>query len=189
MPTTGRGPASTRGSRGARHRRSRESQESAARRASGASSSISSCRRLPNGAIDGRERLVEQQHRRLASQRSRERDALTLAARQFAWSVRSCPDKVHRIQQFRRPRAPLGRRRCPSAVMTLPSAVRCGKSAYSWNTNPTARRCGGENTPHPCPSRCRAPDRTRPCAGRERPAIARRIVVLPLPDGPKIART
>ena len=27
--------------------------------------------------------------------------------------------------------------------MTFPAAVRWGKSAYSWNTNPTARRCGG----------------------------------------------
>ena len=36
-----------------------------------------------HGAIDGGERFVEQQHGRLARQRSRERDPLTLAAREL----------------------------------------------------------------------------------------------------------
>ena len=36
-----------------------------------------------HGAIDGGKRFVEQQHRRLASQRPRERDPLALAARQL----------------------------------------------------------------------------------------------------------
>ena len=61
----------------------------------------------PDGTIDGSERLVEQQHRRLARQCSGERDALPLAAGQFAWSFRPVSPKVHRIQQLRCPRPPL----------------------------------------------------------------------------------
>ena len=61
----------------------------------------------PNGTIDGSERLVEEQHRRLAGQCSGERDALPLAPGQFVWSFRIVSRKVHRIQQFRCSRPPL----------------------------------------------------------------------------------
>ena len=72
-------------------------------------------------AIDGGKRLVEQQHGRLASQRSRERDALTLAARQL---VRS-PGHAGRTGAPASAALPRGARRsargrCPSAVITLP---------------------------------------------------------------------
>src|SRR5262245_24795366 len=73
--------------------------------------------------------------------------------------------------------------------MTFPAAVRCGKSAYSWKTKPTARRCGGSYTPDCETVHVLAPARTSARAGLDKPAIARRMVVLPLPDGPKIAST
>ena len=121
----------------------------------------------PHAAIDGGKRLVEQQHRRIARQRAGQRDALALAARELVraavarardrWtSASSCSARARRS----------ARGRCPSAVMTLPAAVRCGNSAYSWKTKPTRRRCGGTKTPRPCRSRSRRPSERRPVPGR-----------------------
>ena len=63
----------------------------------------------------------------------------------------------------------------------------CGKRAESWNTYPMRRFSGGrlrrsseENTVSPA-------IRTSPASGCVRPATASRIVVLPLPEGPKMA--
>ena len=76
----------------------------------------------PHRAIDCGERFVEQQDGRLAGQRPRQRDALTLAARQLVRSAVQMPGQVHQRQQrFGAPRRRSARGRCPSAVITLPS--------------------------------------------------------------------
>ena len=53
-----------------------------------------------NGTIDGRERLVKEQHRGLSCQRSCERDALPFPAGQLVWPFRIVSNKVDEIQQF-----------------------------------------------------------------------------------------
>ena len=58
-----------------------------------------------NGTVDGRERLVKQQHRGLSCQRSRERDALPFPAGQLVWPFRIVSNKVDEIQQFPGPGA------------------------------------------------------------------------------------
>ena len=81
------------------------------------SASISSWRRRRTRAIDGGERLVEQQHGGLARQRPGQRHPLTFAAGQFVRPPVDLPGQVDQSQQ-RAPRARAVRRagRCPSAV-------------------------------------------------------------------------
>ena len=72
------------------------------------------------------------------------------------------------------------RRRCWRAT------VRCGNSAPSWKTIPTRRRSGGTIRPragHELPA-----DGDAPASGASKPAIRRRVVVLPQPLGPSRAR-
>ena len=61
-------------------------------------------------------------------------------------------------------RSPRGR--WPNAATTFSSAVRCGKSVYSWNTNPTARWCGGRLMPFAVSSQASPPTRIRPSPRR-----------------------
>ena len=126
-----------------------------------------------DGAVDGRERLVQQQHGGLARQRPCQRHPLALAARQLVRPAAHLPRQVHQLEQRFGARAPFAHADdAPSAVITLPSAVRCGKSAYSWKTNPTrAAMRRRERRPRPYPSTSRPPDRTVACAGRYRPAM------------------
>jgi len=60
--------------------------------------------------------------------------------------------------------------------------VMCGQIAYDWNTMPMSRECGG--TKWPFPETTRSPMRIVPASGRSRPAMQRRVVVFPQPDGP-----
>ena len=85
----------------------------------------------PHRAVDRREGLIEQQHRRLTRQGSRERHPLPFAARQLVGPPVDRSVQVYEIQQRVRAVAAFMRGRWPSAVITLPAAVRCGKSAYS----------------------------------------------------------
>src|SRR5437764_4102030 len=70
-----------------------------------------------------------------------------------------------------------------AAYATLRQALRCGKSAWCWNTNPQPRRSGGRSIPRAVSSHVSLQS-TRPARGRARPAITRRTVVLPAPEGP-----
>jgi hypothetical protein len=58
----------------------------------------------------------------------------------------------------------------------------CGNSAYCWNTVLTLRLYGGTDDTS-APSSI-----TRPAVGNSKPAIIRRVVVLPQPDGPSIEK-
>src|SRR6516225_3333107 len=67
---------------------------------------------------------------------------------------------------------------CRSPKATLSKTDRNGNSAELWNTVLTLRRCGGTwDTSTPS-------SRIRPEVGCSKPAISRRVVVLPQPDGP-----
>ena len=80
--------------------------------------------------VHRRERLVEQQHLRVARERPRERDALLLAAGELARQRDLEPAEVDELEQLARRR---GASRAASvggsAAWTLPVAVRCGNSA------------------------------------------------------------
>src|SRR5664279_3902608 len=65
---------------------------------------------------------------------------------------------------------------------TLSATVRCGKSAYDWNTVLTLRLYGAT------PTMSRPVSSTRPESGSSNPAIMRSEVVLPQPDGPSIEK-
>ena len=64
-------------------------------------------------AIDRGKRLVEQQHGRLARQRPRERDALTLAARQLDGRRVIWPRQMDAMEQRLRAAPPFGARPVP----------------------------------------------------------------------------
>ena len=68
-----------------------------------------------------------------------------------------------------------------SPKATLSKTDRCSNSAYDWNTKPTSRRriCF-----HVTSS---SPNRMRPLSGASMPAMVRKSVVLPEPDGPNNA--
>ena len=143
-----------------------------------------------NGTIDGSERLVEQQHGGLACQRSRERDTLTFPARQFVWSFRRVASKVHEP-----PAAPRPWRVAPLADDARARSSRCREPSDVETTRTLGRRTlppvdeAATKRRHRVSVHVSAPDCT---VGMRRSGEAgdeRRIVVLPLPDGPKIART
>ena len=75
-----------------------------------------------------------------------------------------------------------GRGRVAARSRCCRPTERCGNSATSWNTMPTRRRSGG--TEAPAPDTRRPPISMVPASGASSPAIRRRNVVLPQPDGP-----
>ncbi len=70
--------------------------------------------------------------------------------------------------------------RGPKAMLSATDM--CGNSAYCWNTVFTLRLYGG-TADTSAPS-----SRTRPDVGCSNPAIIFRVVVLPQPDGPNMAK-
>ena len=166
--TPRRGPAraSARASPAARRRRNRASRESAGCRACAAA------RRSRPADAGARARSTAANGSSSSSTAGSRASARASATRwrsppESSCGRRSaCPERcTSREQRSARARRS-ARGRCPSAVITLPSAVRCGKSAYSWNTNPTARRCGGAKAPVAVSVQVSPPDRTDACAGR-----------------------
>src|SRR5882762_1522820 len=83
----------------------------------------------------------------------------------------------------RRRRSAFATPRTFSPYSTFWATVMWGNSAYSWNTVLTSRvRAGQEVTSTP-------PSRMVPAVGCSKPAIMRSTVVLPDPDGPRIANS
>src|SRR5947209_6021249 len=68
-----------------------------------------------------------------------------------------------------------------SAKAKFSNTERCGYSEYCWNTKATSRSAGAS------PVTSRPPIRIEPQSGISRPAIRRRVVVLPAPVGPSSA--
>ena len=132
--------------------------------------------------VEGGERLVEQERRRLVHQRPGQRDALLLAAGELRGpalgEVAHADDLEHLAHRLGDPRSS-GTFRLRSPKATLSNTFMCGNSAYCWNTVFTLRRYGGVRDTS-SPSR-----RMRPSVGASNPAIIRSVVVLPQPDGPE----
>ena len=83
----------------------------------------------------------------------------------------------------RRLRSALGTPRTFRPYSTFCATVMCGNSAYSWNTVLTSRRWAGR------PVTSTPPSLITPAVGSSNPAIMRRTVVFPEPDGPRIAKS
>ncbi len=131
--------------------------------------------------VEGAERLVHQQQARMRNQRSRHRHPLLLAAGQLARIAPAVVLHSHQRQRFgdapfdvglRQPGAHLERKR------DVVRDVRCGNSAYDWNTMPMSRWCGGTSATE------RSSNRMSPASGVRNPAIRLSVVVLPDPLGP-----
>ena len=96
--------------------------------------------------VERRHRLVEQQQLGLEHERARERHPLLLPARDLVDAARS-PGPSSRtsssVASTRRAISGRGVPRTSRPKATLPSTVRCGKSAYCWKTVLTGRLCAG----------------------------------------------
>ena len=100
------------------------------------------------------------------------------AGRRRAWSINRTMSSASAV---RCRRSALGTPRTFSPYSTFWATVMCGNSAYSWKTVLTSRRRAGSavtSTP---------PSLIVPAVGWSNPAIMRSTVVLPEPDGPRIA--
>ena len=137
-------------------------------------------------AVEGAERLVEQQQPRLGRQRAGQRHPLGLAARQRghpATLVAGQPDELEQL-------APRARR------MRLGPVPACAARRPRWRRRPCAGTAGGPGTRGRCRGggAARRPGPRRPSRpGRRRarasPAITRSSVLLPRPLGPRSATT
>ena len=129
--------------------------------------------------VERGERLVEQQHLRVARERAGERDALALAAGELVGlRVRERVD-VQALEQL------VDARR--AAVGDVLRTLMCGKSAYSWKTSPTDAVLRREVDPRSLENQVLVAERDRAPRGSVSPAIARSTVDLPAPDGPTSA--
>ena len=96
--------------------------------------------------VERAERLVEQEHRGLVHQRAGQRDPLLLAARQLRRAAVVVAGELHEVEVALHPVLDVALRRPSCACSpnaTLSATVRCGNSAYDWNTVLTLRLNGG----------------------------------------------
>ena len=129
------------------------------------------------------EGLVEQQHRAVADEHAGERDALALAARQFARQALSLPARPVRDSASATAcrSAGVSRSAGERPSPTFFSTSRWAKRLFSWKTMDTGRSAGGKavtSTP---------PIRMRPDRGVSKPATRLSRVDFPDPLGPMIA--
>ena len=137
------------------------------------------------GGIEGGQWFVEQQHRGIGHQRSRKRDALTLAAgnltRLAPKQVRDSKRFEHRHHSLRDvPRRAASRARIErSARPSYGETVRDSETRIPTDAPAPACRCWNSNR-----RALRAPRVIRPASGRTNPAMQFSRVVFPQPDGP-----
>src|SRR5256886_1997513 len=72
-----------------------------------------------------------------------------------------------------------------SGKAAFSNTVMCGQMAYDWNTMPSPRRFGGTKPPRCEEYTISPPTEISPCRGLSRPAMERKVVVLPQPLGPR----
>ena len=133
--------------------------------------------------VERRERLVEEQHLRLDRERARERDALLHAARELPRVARPGLGHVDELEQ-------LGDA-LPDRVLADPLAHPHPEADVVRDRHVREERVRLEHHAHVAPVRRRGTDvrpverRCVPALGISKPAIIRRVVVLPQPDGPE----
>ena len=120
---------------------------------------------------------------------ARHRHALLLAARELGGVVVAAVAEPDALAAARPPRSRGSSPRSSSGTWTFSSAVRVGIRWNDWNTKPTAR--GAQPRALVLVEARRGPGRRAargPLVGRSSPASRPRSVLLPLPEGPVIAR-
>ena len=141
----------------------------------------SSCISLRSLRSSAPERFVEEQHGRPVHERARQRDALLLAAGHLprpALLVAAQTDEVERLADAARLFLLLDL----ALAQPVPDVLRdvhVGEQRVMLEDGvdvALVRRDAGD--------RARRPGRSRPSVGCSKPAIMRRVVVLPQPDGP-----
>ncbi len=131
--------------------------------------------------VERGERLVEEQHGRVARERARERDALALAAGQAARPL------AREVRDRRSARGSSSARcRPPYSTFCAHAQVREERVVLEHEPDAPAlrrqARCRGRRR-----TTSRRPTRSDPLRGLSSPATARSTVVLPAPDGPTSA--
>ena len=145
---------------------------------------------LARAAVHGRERLVEEEHARIARERPRHRHALLLAAGELGRAARFQPLQVHAVEE--RARARRARRRPPRArwpPRRSPARSCAGRARSSGRRSPPSARAAGATRRPRNRTRSRRPPRSAPAFARSTPAMQRSTVDLPLPEGPTSAST
>ena len=138
----------------------------------------------PQLDVERRERLVEEDERRVGGERPRERHPLALAARELVRHPlleAGEPDQLEQLGDARRRAAvpavePEGDVAADAQVREERALLRDVADAA-----PLRRDEGARAFDHPAPSAIVPP------SARSKPAISRSSVVLPLPDAPRIA--
>ena len=145
---------------------------------------------LADLGVERAERLVEQEHARLDGERAGEGDALLLSAGELRGIARSEVAEPHDVEQFvdarrdlalRRPRAP---RPHGQAIGDIVEHASCAETARSAGRRSRCAAPGSRAAPASSPSKA-----SEPSLIGSSPAIRRRSVVLPEPEGPSSARS
>ena len=129
--------------------------------------------------VERGERLVEEQHARVARERARERDALALAARELAGPrLREVRD-AEALEQLVDPLL--------AAVGDVLPHGQVREERVLLEDEPDAPLVGLRKSRRSASNQTSSSSAIRPDAGRTSPAIARSTEVLPAPDGPTSA--
>ena len=145
---------------------------------------------LADLGVQRAERLVEQEHARLDGERAGEGDALLLPAGELRGIARPEISELDDVEQFVDPRA-----RSRAATAACAAAARSDRRRHC-----RTRSCAGTGRSAGRRSRCAAPgSRAAPASSPSKasapsligssPAMRRRSVVLPEPEGPSSARS
>ena len=136
----------------------------------------------PDLRVERGQRLVEEEDLGLDREGAGQRDPLLLAARQLVRVAVALVGQVDELEELADALAdlrPSGCLRTRSPNPMLSATVMFGNRAYDWKTIPMLRRFGGRWVMS-SPSIVIVP-----AVGCSKPAIIRRVVVLPQPDGPR----
>lgn len=135
--------------------------------------------------VQVRERLVEEDQRGDRRQRAGQGDPLLLASRQLVREPSGEPPESHQVEHLGHPARTGAAVEAAETEADVSPTERCGKSAWSWNTIPTPRASGGTTRPGVDTHSPRISIIPRSSASK--PAMSRRVVVLPQPEGPRRA--
>ena len=139
--------------------------------------------------VDGGEGLVQQQHPRLTRQGTRHRDALPFAPGQRGRLPLRAVGQVHEREQVGGARLALASRAMAQRGHDVLERGQVREERVLLEHEPDGTVVGRQVDAVRGVEPDFPPTWIRPSRGVYRPAIVRRIVVLPLPDGPKIAST
>ena len=159
------------------------------RRAPVARIARSSSRRARRAAVEGRERLVEEQDRGVDGEGASERDALALASRELAREPLLEPAQPETPEDVGGAGPPLRARPVPQPEGDVLEHAEVGEERVALEDVPDPTRLGGSSTSLAESKSTRPSTTIRPASGRTRPARHWSVSVLPAPEGPKSTAT